>query len=225
MNIYQRLLHLPLFQGISMDDFMQIADTMPFGFETRRKGEVVAEAGDVCRHLHFALNGKIRRIIRAQDGAFRLEEVFVAPLAIQPDRIFGLRPRYTATYISDESDTQTLSIDKNYVRDVLFGLQAFHINYLNAICTSVQVFDDRFWTRYPETILGRFVYFVGIRSMRPAGHKELFLDMNTLARELVTTRRNVSAMLNDLAARQIIILHREHIIIPHFEQLVQFVKG
>lgn len=208
-----------------MDDFMHIAEVVPLDFNTRHQGDVIADAGEPCQHLHFALSGQLRRIIRAQDGTFRLEEVFNAPLAIQPERIFGLRPCFTATYIADTDDTQTLAIDKRYVRDVLFAHTAFHINYLNALCTGVQVFADRFWTRYPETVLGRFVYFLGIRSMRPAGHKELFVDMVTLARELVTTRRNVSAMLNGLEDEGLVKLRREHIVIPHFEQLIQYVKG
>ena len=64
-------------------------------------------------------------------------------------------------------------------------------------------------------------YFLYSRSSRPAGRKELIIDMVALAGELTATRLRVSQMLNDLNDRGLIELRRRHILIPSLETLLQ----
>ena len=73
----------------------------------------------------------------------------------------------------------------------------------------------------PDSLEQRFVYFLLTRSTRPAGRKELIVDMIALAGELVATRLRVSQMLNNLKDRELIELRRRHIVVPSLETLIQ----
>lgn len=224
MNIYQRLAALPLFQGMSTYDLMQIASEVRLDFSTIGKGMDIVGSHATADRVVFVIAGSVRRLQSAYDGTYRLEEVIPAPCVLRPERLFGRTPYYLDTFVADADDTQLMVVSKDDIRDKLFAHPAFHLSYLNAVCSAVQVFDTRLWTRYPQTVLGRFLYFVGIRSLRPSGHKEVYIDMLTLARELVTTRRNVSAMLGALRDEGLISLKRGHIIIPHYEHLLMKIK-
>lgn len=223
-NFFQRLVNIPLFQGISRDDFISIASKIHFDFRTYQPGETIVCADDSCNELVCTISGVIHQVMRADDGSYTFRETIDRPVVIQPDRLFGLRPRYSATFVAVK-ETSVLTIPKNEVRDILFGYVTFHINYLNLVCSAKQTWESRLWKQLPDPLEERFVHFVYTRAMRPAGYKELEIGMVDLAKELVTTRLNVSKMLNKLKADDLIYLTRGHIVIPEFEKLIQRQKS
>lgn len=223
-NFFQRLVNIPLFQGISRDDFMTIAQKIHFDFHTYQPGDVIVAADEQCKELVCIISGSIAKEMRSDDGKYLFRETSDKSTVIQPDRLFGLRPRYSATFIAVK-ETSVLIVPKHEVRDILFGYVTFHINYLNFICSAKQVWEGRLWKRLPDSLEERFVYFLLARSTRPAGHKELVIGMVDLANELVTTRLNVSKMLNRLKEDNLIYLSRGHITIPELEKLIQRQKN
>lgn len=218
-NFFQRLVNIPLFQGISRDDFISIASKVHFDFHTYKSGEVIVRADDSCNELFCIISGTLCKETRANDGSYLFRETFDRPLVIEPERLFGLRPRYTSSYIA-QHETTALSIPKAEVRDILFGYVTFHINYLNSICSAKQQWEGRLWKRFPDPVEDRFLHFVTMRATRPAGFKEIEIGMVELANELVTTRLNVSKMLNKLKEDNIIYLSRGLIRIPELEKLI-----
>lgn len=218
-NFFQRLVNIPLFQGISRDDFMNIATKIHFDFRTFQPGEVIVRADEACDNLICVITGVISKDMRSDDGSYLFREISDKPTAIQPDRLFGLRPRYSATF-SAVKETSILVVPKHEVRDILFGYVTFHINYLNMICSAKQTWEGRLWKKLPSPLEERFVHFLLARATRPAGHKEIHIGMVDLANELVTTRLNVSKMLNQLKQDNLIYLSRGHIVIPELEKLI-----
>lgn len=218
-NFFQRLVNIPLFQGISRDDFLSIATKIHFDFRTYQPGEVIVRTDENCNNLICIISGVINKEMRADDGSYLFRETIDKPTVIQPDRLFGLRPRYSATFLAAR-ETSILTIPKHEVRDILFGYVTFHINYLNLVCSAKQTWESRLWKRLPAPLEERFLHFVLARATRPAGHKELEIGMVELANELVTTRLNVSKMLNKLKQDDLIYLSRGHIVIPELQKLV-----
>lgn len=223
-HFFQRLVGIPLFQGISRDDFINIASKVHFDFNTYKPGERIINADDPCTHLVCVITGAVSQELRSDDGSYLFRELIDRPTALQADRLFGLRPRYSADFIA-QRETSVLSIPKHEVRDILFSYVTFHINYLNSICSSKQQWEGRLWKRLPESLEARFVHFLMTRSVRPAGHKEVKIGMVDLADELVTTRLNVSKMLNKLKDEHLIYLTRGLIVIPELEKLIQRQKS
>lgn len=216
---YYRLVSLPLFQGLTREDALEMAGRARFDFQRPEKGTLIVGDQQECRELIFVIQGSLRLSEQAPDGTFILEEYIEGPTVIQPERLFGRRPRYTKNIYADSNDMQLLVISKNDVRDVLFSYTAFYLNYLNYICSSQQVLLQRMWIPNFGTLRDRFVSFLQYRSGNMAGRKYLITGMNELAAHLVATRLNVSKMLHELENEGIIKLQRGIIEIPAAERL------
>lgn len=223
-RFFDRLISLSLFQGLSTDDFLQIAERVHFDFRTLHEGRTILREGDPCEHLLCSLSGTIYQEKRSDSGSYILREYSTQPTLFQPERLFGLRPRHTATFVAASEEVQLMSIPKNEVREVLFQCLPFHINYLNHVCTAQHLCEAQLWHPHSDKLDQQFLRFLLRRCTRPAGRKELIVDMIALAQELSTTRIRVSNMLNDLAERGLIERRRRHIYIPSFEQLVQQIQ-
>lgn len=218
-GFFDRLLLLPLFQGIGRGDFQEIAERVRLGFLKKAKGNVLARQDELCTGLYFVLGGEICASKLSDQNDYALNEWLNMPLVLQPECLFGLSTRYTRTFIA-ASDVQLLRVEKDVVRDVLFYYPTFRINYLNLLSTRAQLSSRLLWRNVSMDLRSRFVQFLSARCLRPAGRKELQMGMVPLAEELLTTRLKVSRMLNDLADQNLLELHREKIVVPNMERLL-----
>lgn len=222
-SIFERLLLLPLFQGIGRSEFMEITGRIRMGFQKIPRGTVIASQDSVCDALYFVLGGEVAAQKTSDDRSYSLVEWFAQPMVIQPDRLFGMRPRYSRTFMATTT-LQSLRVEKAAIRDILFYYPTFRINYLNMVSTQVQQARQALWRTLPDDLLARFVYFLQSRSLRPAGRKELRIKMEKLAEELRVPRLKVSRFLNDLSSQNHLELYRGRIVVPTFEQLILFSK-
>lgn len=216
---FPRLVSIPLFQGISRGDFEDIASKIHFSFKTFHAGEEIVIADTPCQELVCTINGRFVHEKRSDDGSYTFREYSEKPQVLQPDRLFGRRPYYSTT-VRAVSDAYVLMVPKNEVRDILFNFLTIHINYLNLVCSAKQNWESRMWKQLPNNVEERFLYFLLGRATRPAGRKELDIGMVDLANELVTTRLNVSKMLNELKEQNLLYLSRGRIEIPEIEKII-----
>src|SRR5574344_2318758 len=98
MLLFDKLLALPLFQGMSHNDLDTIVSSTKFEFRKSDANTVVFHEGDAYTDLCFVILGTLRTTTTADDHSYRVTEYIKAPLLLQPDRLFGLRQRFTHTY-------------------------------------------------------------------------------------------------------------------------------
>lgn len=218
---FERLLLLPLFQGIGKQEFWEIAERIRIGFQKLSPGAVIAGQDTSCEMLNFILGGEVCVSQASDDYAYTLSEYFSQPIVVQPEALFGMRTRYTRTFTA-KSTTELLKIEKSAVRDILFYYPTFRINYLNMVSTQMQQATRLLWRSLPENLHYRFVRFVAVRCLKPAGRKDLKIKMTQLAAELNETRLSVSNMLHDLENLGLVEMRRGHIVINSFEKLMQY---
>lgn len=220
-EFYYRLTSLPLFVGLTREDALDMAGQARFDFRKPKQGErIVAEAQE-CSELVFVIQGELRSSEPAPDGSYTIEEYFAAPTVLQPERLFGRRPRYTRNIYAESDDVQLLVVRKQDVRDILFNYMAFHLNYLNYVCSCQQLLLQRVWLPEPQSLRERFVRFVQMHSEQMAGRKRIITGMNELATQLNTTRLNTSHLLHELESEGLITLQRGNIEIPAAQTLIQ----
>ena len=217
--IFDKLLELPLFQGMSRNSLQQVVAHTKFGFlkVTRRKTWI--REGDSCEHIHFLSGGSLKVETRSDDDSYVLEERMTAPDIIQPDRIFGLVQRFTKTFTALE-ECSIIRIDKQQVLTLVAEQEIFRLNLLNIISTQSQRIGHQPWRRPATDIRHKIVRFVESRSLRPAGKKVLRIKMEDLARLIGESRLNVSKTLNTMAREGLITLSRGEIHIPALEKLI-----
>ena len=218
-DFFDRLLLLPLFQGIGRGDFAEIAERIRLGFQKKAKGSVLAKQDELSTGLFFVLSGEVCAHKLSDFNDYELFEWLNMPLVLQPECLFGLSTRYTRTFTAT-SDVQMLRVEKDAVRDILFYYPTFRINYLNLLSTRAQLSSRLLWRNVSKDLRSRFIQFLSARCLRPAGRKELHIGMIALADELLATRLRVSQMLNNLAEEGLVELHRENIVVPNMERLL-----
>ena len=86
---YERLLLLPLFQGMTMADMHDAVATTKFLFKKYSAGKVVAKENDALTSLCLLLDGTLMVKTKAHDGSYSLTERLLAPNILQPERLFG----------------------------------------------------------------------------------------------------------------------------------------
>lgn len=218
-NIYDKILELPLFQGLSKYELESIVGQRKFGFHKMVEGKTVAKEGSPCHSLQFLLNGILTVITTADDHGYTLTEEMTAPNILQPEHLFGLSQRYSRTFIT-KSPCSILAIEKDEVVKLSKDSEIFRINLLNILSTQSQKQQRYPWHSQSSQLDKRIIKFIERHCIRPAGPKQLKIKMERLAHELNDSRLNISQALNMMESQQLVILHRGCIEIPAFERLI-----
>lgn len=218
LQLYDKLLELPLFIGISTDELSDIVGQTKFGFHKLVADKPLVSMDDKCIQLFFLMNGTLRVISHADNHRYRIEEELPAPAVIQPEHFFGLMQRYTKDFIA-QTDCSLLSLDKSEVLRLLDNYLIFRLNLLNSISMQAQRMSHIPWRQQPSDIRQQFVNFLRLRCLTQAGRKVLRITMEDLAQELHQSRLNISRMLNALQRDGLLTMSKGIITIPQLETL------
>ena len=219
LQIFDKLLQFPLFQGMSRDDLEIVAGHTRFGFMKLGAGKTVVKSGDSCNQLYFLINGSLKVRTFADDYGYSIEEQMVAPNILQLESVFGYYQRYTHDFIA-QTDVNFIVIDKEEIVRLTEDFLVFRLNMLNHISTHDQKQLRQVWNKPPKSLEGRVVQFLTQHSSYPAGHKVFNILMTRLAEEVNDSRLNVSRVLNDMQHKGLVILSRGTIEIPRLEILL-----
>lgn len=218
LQLFDKLLQFPLFQGMSRDDLSLVAGHTKFGFEKMPTRHVVIEEGGKADSLWFLLSGTIQIETQSADRTYRLTEQAEAPLMLQPESIFGYRQQFTHTYTTI-TDCNFLQLNKDEVMRLSESFLVFRLNLLNIFATQTQKQLAQPWRPCPHSLRQRVVRFMVDHSVLPNGPKTFYILMTQLAAEVGDSRLDVSRVLNQLQADGLLSLHRGRIDIPRLELL------
>ena len=219
LQIYEKLLLFPLFQGMSRDDLEQVAGHTRLGFSKINAGTTVVADGDDCQQLFFMINGTLRVETMSDDRGYTVVEQLEAPVILQPEVIFGYTQRYTHTYIA-QTDANFIAIGKDEVLRLSEDFLVFRLNLLNLFATQTQKTVRMLWQHVPDSLENRIVRFFAQHCLYPAGPKVFHILMNRLANELNDSRLDISRALNALQHEGKIVLRRGRVEIPQLERLL-----
>lgn len=136
-NMYEVLISLPLFAGVSYERMLEVVGSTKFHFLKYMPGEVFIRPGEPCTHLKFIISGSARLSIANSDERFVVSQTLEAPNVIAPDYIFGRSTVYpcTATAITR---TGILQIAKADYLKILNSDSIFLFNFLNNLSMNAQ---------------------------------------------------------------------------------------
>ena len=219
-RLYDSLLSLPLFLGMTRYDFQNVAGKTRFDFQKLEEGETIVEEGTSCTRLYYLISGDIKVITQADDYGYQVEEDISAPESFQLERLFGLTQRFTDTYVAKNS-CSIMSVSKQEIMKLSDEYEIFRINLLNLVCTQSQKNNRRLFRVPAKTLSERLIRFFESHSVRPAGEKIFHIKMTRLAEEMNVKRIYVSKALNELQSEGLIQLQRGRIYIPALENLIK----
>lgn len=218
-SVYDRLLEMPLFQGLNSQDITNIIYRIKVDFRKFSKGKVIVTEGSPCDNLYFILEGNIQRSFVSSRKKLCFKETLLSPCVLGVSNMYGMTLHFMETYIAI-SDVTCLVIPKRCVNNVLFDFDVFRINMLNMLSAMTQKSMKILRNEYNPSIQNQFIHFLKQNYSTSSGTKELLCKMEDLAEVIHTTRLKVSRMLNDFENRGLLQLYRKRILIPAFEQLI-----
>ncbi len=216
---YENLTALPLFLGFSASELSSVVGTTRFDFRKYGDGEIIAAEGDACDQLRFLLQGEMLVVSESHDKGYRIEETLDAPEMLQTERMFGLRQRFTKTFIA-QGPCSMMFLQKREVMRLCHEYELFRLNLFNMIATRAQRDADKLWRTPPQTLERRIVDFIAMRCVYPAGRKTIYMKMSRLAEELNVGTRSISRSLNKMREKGLLQLSRERIEIAALEHLL-----
>lgn len=218
-TMFNTLLKLPLFQGLSQEDFTNILGRVKLHFIKYEAGRVIAKSGTSCAELFFLLKGEVDAQTTPDNRLFTYIEAIKTPHLIEPEALFGMQPYFKATYIA-KTEVSVMTISKVLVLKELLKYNVFRLNYINSVSNRTQSIYKRLWKLPPNGTLQKVIYFFLVYAEKLEGEKTIIIKMEDLAEILDDTRLNISRVLNDLQNQGLIELSRKVIHIPEINKLV-----
>src|SRR5574344_62555 len=211
-QIYDKILGLPLFQGMNKEDFEEVLTTVKFGFYYLSPGKVIKNEGDKCDHIIFLTDGKAECVSHSDNYSYNVTEIVNSPEVFQPERLFGLMQFYTKTFRT-KTECHFITIDKNEVILLSDKYYVFRLNLLNIVSTRTQRLEERQWKKTPLTVKERVLSFFQNHTTSAKGEKIFKITMTTLANEINDSRLDVSMALHELQKDGFKIMKRGELII------------
>ena len=213
LTMFERLLQLPLFQGLSIQELSDVMAHVRLNFVNYHAGDEIVVQGEPCKSLIYIINGDVCSEYRDAEHCLVVKEMLPKIGVIEPYNMFGMFQRYSRTY-SFSTDGITLAIDKPVVLQRLMASTIVKINLLNIVCNRYQQTSHLLRNHPEQTISDKIHKFILAHSSIPRGYKEIHIKMTDLASHIHETRLNVSQTLNEMQKQGIVSLRRGCIVIP-----------
>lgn len=136
--MYDLLMQLPVFQGISKDRMTHILEVIPFEFHTFRKGEIISRGGDMIQGATFLLSGRIRLVTPIFNNRMNITQMFDAPYTFSLHHMFGADVKAHSTMYAETEKAGIMILRKSDFLHILQENDIALINVLNMLCTRAQ---------------------------------------------------------------------------------------
>ncbi len=216
----ETLTDLPLFQGIGKSELSRFSTSVPHHLVRYKEGETLAGQDMPCHQLILAFQGTIHLQTFSDNKRFTFHERMQAPVALQPEALYGIAPRYTHTFKA-QTEVHALVIPKDGITQLFSHFEVFRLNIINLLSTHIYRREKWLWHNPADSTERRIINFIHSHCIHPAGEKMLEISMNNLGMYLNEPRMNISYALNKMQKDNLILLKRRKIIIPALEKLIQ----
>ena len=222
--MFDKLLTLPLFQGISKQSLSQLVEKYPFHFLKYKKGDTIIEQGDVCTHMRFVVSGSVNVVIESSKTKVELSQTLDAPEVIAPDYLFGRTTEYPCNVIANE-DCGVLQIQKTDYIEMLQSEKILLFNILNYLSRNSQ---NRIWlftTNAGGNFNTRFALLVYELTTRNSKNIKITYKQKDLCLLLGVRRTTLVMALEELQLHKIITFTQNEIQILNRRALVELIHA
>lgn len=136
-SMFDILMGLPLFRGVSLDRMSKTVGEAKLHFLKYLPGETIFQAGQSCTSVAFILSGTVRIHISNPDGRFSISQSLSAQDVISPDFLFGKITNYPGNVIAADTVGILLISKTDYIK-ILHSDNVFLFNYLNLLSMNAQ---------------------------------------------------------------------------------------
>jgi len=135
--IYETLLELPIFQGITTEQLTAILEKTPFHFRKFHAGETIVGRGDLSDRLRFILSGTVRHEMPTYSERILIAEEFSAPHTMPFYYLFGVQTT-SPGMLTALTEVGVMELDKPHFLQLLQSNLIPLVNVLNMLSTHAQ---------------------------------------------------------------------------------------
>jgi len=158
-SMYEILMDLPLFRGVSRECISQMVGTTKMHFLKYLPGENIVMPAQACTHIKFIISGHVRSAITNKEKRFVVSQTLSAPDVIAPEFLFGRSTHYPCTATAIDS-VGILQIDKNDYLKILVSDNIFLLNFLNLLSMNAQKGVDGILSFTTGSLDERLAYWI-----------------------------------------------------------------
>lgn len=158
-SMYDVLLQLPIFQGVSRNKISELIEKMKFHFLKYPNDEKIVACGEECNHLKFLISGEIKSELITQNAKMRITEKMQAPNVIAPEHLFG-RDTYFPANLYAVGTVGIMQLEKSAVIQMLQEEPIFLINLLNILSRRSQTALESFTALSSNDLKERLAFWV-----------------------------------------------------------------
>lgn len=220
-KMFDTLLELPLFQGLSRDDLTRILESTHLTFSTLKRGATLFQQDDLCTGLTFVLDGELCQNTLSADRTWSVDEQLDSRSVIGLDVLYGSTRTHRHTYKSLCS-TRLMQMDKRTAGALIGYFEVFRLNVLNRLTTQAIRQTQARWLPAANTLCGRIVNFMRQHVERPAGPKTFHISQTQLGAYMSVDYHYVGHAITQLEHEGLVTKGHRAIIIPSFETLLNY---
>ena len=202
-SMYQQLMQLPLFQGVSTDLITALVEKLPFHFLKYRNGEQIVAAGDTCTHIKFIVSGKARMVTPCSRLRVSLEQTLSTPHVLAAEYLFGRDTNYPFTAYA-EGPCGILQLLKGDYIKMINTDKVFLFNILNYLSSGSQRGLSLALSSRDGSVAERLAMLVSVLTVTGATDVVLKYKQKDLCSLLGTQRTTLVAMLDKLSDMEIL---------------------
>lgn len=221
--MYELLMELPLFKGVSHARLSEIVGTAKFHFLKYPAGEQIIRAGELCDHLTFVISGSVRSTVTNSSRRFSVGQTLAAPAVIAPDFLFGRLTEYPCDVVAMET-TGILKIAKADYIKILSKDPVFMFNYLNALSVSAQRGQHGLLCLTTGSLDERIAYW--IISLTQPGGKDITLTCTThdLCTLFGVQRSTFTSIMDEMQELDLVSYNNKQIIVHDRREMLALLE-
>ncbi len=202
-SMYEKLMELPLFQGVTREKLSILIEKTPFHFIKYSKGQQIVAANDVCTHIRFIISGDVKIDIPSVNKRITVSETLSGPNVIGPDYLFGRNTFYpfNATAITDCGILQIVKAD---FIEILMSDKVFLFNMLNILSRNSQKSTFGIMALSSGTVSERLAFIVTSLTQRGSKDIKISYRQKDLCSILGVQRSSLINALDKLSEDEII---------------------
>ncbi|MDE6321635.1 MAG: Crp/Fnr family transcriptional regulator [Muribaculaceae bacterium] len=222
--MYEILLGLPLFSGVSHERLSQVVGMTKFHFLKYLPGETIVNAGDPCTHIKFIISGEARFTVSNNDGRFLVSQTLSAPEVIAPECLFGTVTQYPCSGVAI-TPTGILQITKADYLKILNLDQIFLFNYLNVLSMNAQKATQGILAVTSGNLADRIAFWIVALTQRRGTDITLSCRQRDLYSLFGVQRTSLISTLESLRDRNILTFTQNEIRINSREALIEILHN
>lgn len=172
-SMYEILMGLPIFQGVSHAKISELIEKIKFHFLKYTDGETIVDVDEPCTNLKFLISGSVRLETQNLNRRIKVLQTLNAPNIIGAEYLFGKRTSYPYS-VKAHPVAGLMQVEKADFLKILKSDIVFLFNTLNYLSRNSQTPTEAVLSLTSGSVAERVAFWIGSLTYR--GSSEIVVE-------------------------------------------------